>query len=154
MDFSMTQLILAEIADLKRMPELAEKIRNFQPPPPDELTVRLREAEVRKLEAEARKIEAEATLAVAKTQKTEAEADAIDLDIVETETGTKHARDVEKITSQAGAVADAEVTKALLKPRKKADGGESEPDIEAAVGYNQLSKLKNDPRNKGQILTN
>ena len=55
---------------------------------------------------------------------------------VEQETGTKHARDLEMSQAQARGNQDLEVTKALTKPGKE---GERAPNIEAAVGYNELS---------------
>lgn len=54
-------------------------------------------------------------------------------------TGTKHERDLQKQGAQAQANQDLEVTKALLKSKKP----EEKPgDVEAAVGFNQLSKSK------------
>ena len=51
MDFGMTKLILMEIAMLKRMPELAQKIEKFEPAP-DPHQVKLQELEIAKAEAE------------------------------------------------------------------------------------------------------
>ena len=65
-----------------------------------------------------------------------ARADAADLEYVEQETGTKHARDMDKQRAQSQGNQALEVTKALTKPRKE---GESAPDLAAAVGYNAVS---------------
>jgi hypothetical protein len=61
--------------------------------------------------------------------------------VVETETGTKHLRDIEKQRAQASGNQDLQITKALTAKRKPDESG---PDIEAAIGYNQLSKLSDD----------
>ena len=137
MDFSMVQMVLAEIAKLKRMPELAEKILSFQPQP-DPLDQQLKQLEIRKLQAEVQKTEADAQLSMAKARKELSEADLKDLDYVEQETGTKHERDRDLHGAQAEANQKHEITKAFLAPQKE---GESRPDIAGAVAYNQFAKL-------------
>lgn len=142
MDFSMVQMVLAEIAKLKRMPELAEKIISFQPQP-DPLDQQLKQLEIRKLQAEVQKTEADAQLSMAKARKELSEADLKDLDYVEQETGTKHERDRDLHGAQAEANQQHEITKAFLAPQK---GGESRPDIAGAVAYNQFAKLLDSSR--------
>ncbi len=67
-------MILAEIADLKRMPSLAEKLRNYQPQPDPmaeqakKLELQKLQMEVAKLQAEVQKIQADAGLQGAKAQ--------------------------------------------------------------------------------------
>lgn len=139
MDFSMVQMILAEIAKLKRMPDLAKRIIEFQPQP-DPLLVKEQELKIAKLEAEIMEIQARTKQLQADAQKKLAEADQTTLDVIEQETGTEHERNLEQARAQAAGNQQNEVTKAILKPRKKADGGETEPDIEAAIGFNELSK--------------
>lgn len=140
-DIGITTMVLSEIAYLKRMPELAHRIKNFQPKP-DPLVQRQRELEIEKLEVEIEKLRTEATKNAAEAEKKQAEADAIDLDYVEQETGTKHERELEKQRGQAQGNKELEVTKALLSPKKE---GESKPDIDAAVGFNALTKDRVDP---------
>lgn len=142
MEPGMANLVLAEIAELKRMPALAEKIRSYQPQP-DPVAEQMRELEMRKLAAEVAKLEAEAGLKAAQAEKTQSEADLLDLDYVEEETGTKHARDLEKQSAQARANQDLEVTKSLLNTRKPE---EIRPDVEAAVGFNALTEAQGMPR--------
>lgn len=139
-----TQMILAEIAELKRMPELAKKIRNYKPQP-DPMQQELMELELQAKQKEIEKIDSEISLNKARAQAAITMADKTDLDTIEQETGTKHARAIEMAQAQATGNRESEVTKALLKPRKE---GESEPDIEAAVGFNNIAKAANDPRNK------
>lgn len=139
MDFSMTQMILAEIADLKRMPALAERIRKFKPTP-DPLIEKAKELEVLKLQKEIEKIQSDIDKNRAETAKKYAEADQVNLDTVEQETGTKHERDMEKQKGQAEGNQNLEVTKALLKTRKNSMGGEEPGNVEAAIGWNEMSK--------------
>lgn len=142
MDFGITKLILVKIAKLKRMPDLAHAIEQFTPQP-DPLVQAKMELEVEKLREEVQKLRAEAKLKGAQTEKTMAEADQIDLDKTEQETGTKHERDLEQMRAQATGNQDLEVTKALLKPVKNADGSESRPNIEAAIGFKSIQPALN-----------
>ncbi len=135
MDPEMTRLILSEIARLKRMPELAERIKRFQPTP-DPRVERLKDLEIAKAEKEIAKLDSEIALNQAKAKEVSAKADLADLDFVEQETGTKHERELQKQSEQARANQDLEVTKSLLKTRKPE---ETSPDITAAIGYNQLT---------------
>lgn len=144
-DFAITKMILVEIAMLKRMYELADRLRKFEPKP-DPLAEALKQAEIVKLQKEAEKLQSEIDLNEAKIEVQLATAAQIRLNAVEQETGTAHARGIEAAGAQAAANKDLEVTKALLKPKKQADGSESKPDVEAAVGWNQLSKEMSDPR--------
>ena len=139
MDFSMTQMILAEIATLKRMPALAQRILQFKPTP-DPLLEKAKELEVLKLQKEIEKIQSEIDKNRAEAAKKMAEADKTNLDTVEQETGTKHERDMEKQKGQAEGNQNLEITKALVKSRKNAFGGEDPGNIEAAIGWNEMSK--------------
>ena len=140
-DPSMVYMILAEIADLKRMPELAQKLRNFKPEPTPQ-QVRLQELEIEKAELENQKIRSEIALNDAKAQQALAQKEQADLDYVEQETGTKHERDMQKQRAQSQGNQNLQVTKALTTPKKE---GEQEPNVEAAIGFNRISdKLNND----------
>ena len=139
MDFSMTQMILAEIATLKRMPALAQRILQFKPTP-DPLLEKAKELEVLKLQKEIEKIQSEIDKNRAEATKKMAEADKTNLDVVEQETGTKHERDMEKQKGQAEGNQNLEITKALVRGRKNAMGGEDPGNIEAAIGWNEMSK--------------
>ena len=139
MDFGMVQMILADIADLKRMPALAERIRRYAPQP-DPLVEKAKELEIMKLEKEIEEIVARTEQLKADAQKKLAEADHKNLEVVEQETGTKHERDMEKQKGQAEGNQNMLITKALLEKRKNFDGSESRPDVEAAIGWNEMSK--------------
>lgn len=132
LDISITIMILSEIAQLKRMPVLAKKIAEFQPQPnpAQELELELKKKELEKLDSEIAYNQARA-------RELGTKADKNDLDYVEQETGTKHARDLQKSQAQARGNQNLEVTKALTKPIKE---GEQRPDITAAVGFNEVSE--------------
>lgn len=142
-DPKMVMDILAEICELKRMPEFAERLRQWQPPQPSEEDKMMKQLEIEKLQLENDKLRAEAEEIRARAKKALAEADNASLNFVEQETGTKHARDMEKQQAQAQGNQNLQVTKALTTPKKE---GEKDPDLEAAIGFNSLSdKLNNAP---------
>lgn len=131
MDPNIRNIILSKIADLKRMPDLAEMLRNYQPPPPDEMQVAMAQAELAKTQSEAE-------LDAAKAEEARAKAQQIFQEIEMITTGEKHRQDIQKMGAQARGNRDLEITKALTK-------GEAQPqNIEAAVGFNELTKAKND----------
>jgi hypothetical protein len=136
MDPTMTVMILTEIAELKRMPALAQKLRSWQPPPPDPMKQQEAQLELQKMQAEVQRIQAETELNKAKIALVTANAHSTNLDALEQETGTAHAREMEKQQAQSRGNQDLAVTHALLKPKKE---GETDPNVAAAVGFNTLS---------------
>ena len=137
-DVGITMMMLSDIAELKRMPALAHKIRNYQPQP-DPMAEEMKKLELEAAKKEIEKLDSEIALNNAKAEEAKSKKDMMDLDFVEQETGTKHARDLDKQGGQARANADLTVTKALVAPRKP---DQSKPDIEAAVGYNDLVEAR------------
>ena len=124
MDFTFSQMILADIARLRKMPALAEKIEQYQPQPDPveqmkaQLEIELLKAQIAKENALAQKNMAEAELSGARTGKetsqaalnlvktgTEkakarhlaSDADKKDLDFVEQESGVQQARELEQL---------------------------------------------------------
>lgn len=140
-DPSMVMMILAEIADLKRMPELAQKLRTFQPPPPSPEQQRMTELEIQKAELENQLLQSEIELNQAKAQSEMAKKEQADLDYVEQETGTAHEREMAKQRAQSQGNQNLQVTKALTTPTKE---GEKKPDLNAAIGFNRISDKLND----------
>ena len=138
MDIGQRNLILSQIAELKRMPALAHMLKNYQPQP-DPIDVERRQLENEKLKLEIAELKSKATLNDAKTELTAAQADQASLDFVEQETGTKHERDLQKQSAQAKGNQNLEVTKALLKSRKPEEKPGS---VTAAVGFNQMTDDK------------
>lgn len=139
MDPAMMRMILAEIAELKRMPELAEMIRRHQPQP-DPHKEAMQKLELAKMEAEIDEIRARAEERRAAAKAHASKADKIDLDYVEQETGTTHAREMDLVAGQAQSNQDLEITKALTKPLKEK---EKPGNLEAAVGWSAMSRANN-----------
>ena len=135
MDPSITMMILAEIAELKRMPVLAEKLRNYQPQP-DPLAVQEKQLEIEKLKAEIAKLQSETMKNQAMAGKTQTEAQGKAIDNALTESGVKHFQEMEKQQAQSRGNQNLEIIKGLLKPLKQ---GEQAPNIDAAIGYNAIS---------------
>ncbi|UAT28914.1 portal protein [Dinoroseobacter phage vB_DshP-R7L] len=129
MDPTLRQIILGKIADLKRMPDLAEQIRSYQPQP-DPMQVAMAEAQLAALQASTE-------LDLARTEQARAAAAKLLEEADEMMSGMKHEREVEKMGAQAAGNRSLEVTKALLSG--ETPGGM----IEAAVGYNKMQDLEN-----------
>lgn len=139
-DWNMTAMVLAEICRLKRMPDLAHQIVNFQPQP-DPVQQQLAQLEVALKQKQLALIDSEIALNQAKASEATSKKDKLDLDYVEQETGTAHARDMQKMKAQSEGNQNLEVTKGLITPTKP---GEAKPNIAAAIGFNALSsKLSN-----------
>jgi hypothetical protein len=136
MDHGMRTMILSEIARLKRMPELAKKLERYQPEP-DPLQQKLQELAIKKAEVEIAELESKIMLNRAKAAEAQSNKDLADLEFVEKETGTEHARALERQRAQSEGNQNLAVTKALVTPRKP---DQTKPDIEGAVGFNGLSK--------------
>ncbi len=149
MDMSITLMILAEIAELKRMPELAEKLRRFKPQvTPEQQQMQALQLEEMKLKVE--ELRSKVELNRAKAAEALASKDQKNLDYLEQETGTKHARDMQKQGAQARGNQNLQITKALTTPTKE---GEKRPDVEAAIGFNEISDRLNDAGQPAQLIS-
>lgn len=137
-DQSITMMILAEICRLKRMPELENKLKNFKPQP-DPLQQRMREAEVAKAELEVDELRAKISKLEAEASRARAEAEDKDISTIRKATGIEAAETRDNQQSQAQGNKELEIVKSLVKPRKE---GEAEPELEAAIGYSQLTDAK------------
>jgi len=108
-DFSVTKLLLTEMFRLRKMPELAKAIEDYEPQPDpmqqqmQQLEMAELQARIRKLETEAMENEAEAQLDQAKAEDLVAQTDQRALDFIEQESGTKQERELEKQGAQARA---------------------------------------------------
>ena len=137
MDPGIMMYILAEIAELKRMPVLAHRLRNWKPQP-DPMQEQLKQLELQKLQLEIAELQSKVQLNQAKAMESTSSANLKELERIEEETGTKHARKIIEQQAQARGNQHLEIIKSLLKERKPE---ESQPDIDAAIGYNTLSDL-------------
>ena len=107
LDPGMSKLILRDIARLRKMPELAKQIEDYEPQP-DPLAQQIQMLEAEKLKAEIAKLyseveenQAEARESDASARNKDADTDQKNLDFVEQESGTKHERDVDLQQAQA-----------------------------------------------------
>jgi hypothetical protein len=114
MDPALSKMILVDIARLRKMPDLAKSIENYQPQPDPiqqekaALEIELLKAQIANEQAKANENnangildQAKAETEAAKARNLSSEADLKDLDFVETETGTKHERAINSIEAQA-----------------------------------------------------
>lgn len=122
------RMIRAEIARLRKMPELAKRIESYRPEP-DPLQVKIQELEIKKLEMEIAKMQseaeenmAEAELDRAQARKAHSEADLKDLDFTEQESGVKQEREKELLGAQAEGNAARDIVNAFLNGGNEAKG--------------------------------
>ena len=120
-----SQVILADICKLRKMPDLAKAIAEFQPEP-DPLLERERMADIMLKEAQAQEIMSRigkntsaAELNQANVEKTNSETDLNALEFVETEKGVTHERDLQKSSEQAKANAQLEFIKSALNKKSQ-----------------------------------
>lgn len=134
-DQTITLSLVAKIAELKRMPDLAHELRTWQPQP-DPMEEQLKQLAIQKAQLENEELQSKIALNMAKAKEAASSGDLKDLDYLEQESGTKHARDMEKQKAQSQGNQNLQITKALTTPTKE---GETTPNISAAVGYNALT---------------
>lgn len=127
-DPKMVYMIMADIADLRKMPDLAERLRNYEPEP-DPMAQMMQQMEIQKLQLENSKIqleiaklqadtglsEAKTGETVAKTSNIEADTDLKNLQYVEEELGVQHERDMQKQGAQAQANLQRDVMMEAIK---------------------------------------
>lgn len=99
----MYKTILAEIADLRKMPELANQIRQYeeQPNPQAQLEMQKLQLDIQAQQMEIQKTQAEIQKILAEAGNKQADTDRKNLDYVSEENGVAHARDMEKQQAQA-----------------------------------------------------
>lgn len=107
MDPMLKKMILSDICRLRKMPDLAKRIEEYEPEP-DPMQQRLQELELEKLESEialnhakAQQLGANAMERTAKAENITADTDQRSLDFVEQESGVKQARELERVGEQA-----------------------------------------------------
>ena len=117
-DPTFMSLILAKIADLKKLPDLAEMLRNWQPQPDPVME------ENKQLQNELLKAQIAQYNATAQQRNIDAEI---------TANGIKHERALELQQAQGQANMDLEVEKAIGRSLKE---GETAPNVEGMIGWN------------------
>lgn len=131
-------IVMSQIAQLKRMPDLAKKLENYQPQP-DPAAEQMKQLQLQEMQKKIQLLDSEISLNEARAQEASAKEHKIATDTAEQAAGVTHERGMEQTATQAEANQNLEVTKALLKTHKQANGAESKPNVEAAVGWNALS---------------
>ena len=129
------RMIRAEIARLRKMPELAKRIEEFQPTPDPlaqqeaQLRIQLLAAQVQneiaKGQENAVDVElkrAKTTNELAKAGKTNSEKDGLDLDFLDKESGAAHAREMEKKNFDYEATMEGKLFDSRQKPAKGLGG--------------------------------
>ncbi|QPG06972.1 chromosome partitioning protein ParB [Salinimonas marina] len=118
------RMIRAEIARLRKMPDLAKRIAEYQPQP-DPLEQQKQQLEIQKLQIELAELQSKvgvnqstAELNMARADEVSSKADLNNLDFVEQESGVKQERDIQKHGEQARSNAQLEVIKNALSPKK------------------------------------
>lgn len=108
MGMDLAKIILADIARLRKMPDLAQRIESYQPEP-DPVQQQLQQLELRKLQAEINVLESQARENMAKgavhqakvgveqarAESLQGDADLKSLDFVQNQNGDNHIRDLE-----------------------------------------------------------
>ena len=102
LDPSFTQLIVSKIAKLKGLPDLAEEIANYKPAP-DPMQQEIAQLQLETAKADLQLITMKIETEKNKARQIGAEADRTNLEFVEEETGTNHARQLELLSKQAEA---------------------------------------------------
>lgn len=131
MPMDMSQMILADIARLRKMPDLAKKIETYQPQPDpmaqkmQELQMALLEAQVQNERAKAGENQVDIELKTAKTQSELAkaravgsEADLKDLDFIHKERGVDVEKEIAKKEFDRKANLDLKAVDALIKSQE------------------------------------
>lgn len=119
-----TKIILAEIAELRKMPHLAQQLRAYQPQPDPmaeqlrQLELQEKQVEIQKKQAEIQKILTEAGHTGVKSANVQADTDSKNLRFVEDEAGVTHARDVDKMQAQAEAQGRTKMLEAVLRNKQ------------------------------------
>ena len=136
MDPMLRNMVLADIARLKRMPDLAKRIENYKPQP-DPMAEQLKQLELLKMQKEIEELDSKIQLNMAKAAAEGAATDQKNLDFLEQETGTKHERDLQRISTQAKSQGDTKILDALLNPPKE---GEKAPNIPSALQFRNIAQ--------------
>lgn len=122
--FEVTKMLLIDIARLRKLPSLVKQLEEWNPQPDPmqqqmaELEMRLKAAEVMEVEAKAKGHLAQAERDLANARKADSQADMADLDFVEQESGTKHARDLANMSQQAESNIKRDIVKSQLDAQK------------------------------------
>lgn len=134
-DPRVAMMILADIARLKRMPDLAERLEKWSPEPSEE-EKELSRLNIEKARFEVEKLKSEVELNRARAQREMSASYSTDVKTELENSGITHARNRELQMGQAEGNQQYAITQALTRPVKE---NEKAPDLQAAIGWNVLS---------------
>ena len=134
MDPAMTNMILADIARLRKMPDLAKRIETYEPEPDPFMeqmkqiemetaiaNLELTQAKTQSLLAGSQLDGAKVGTEIAKASNIQSDTDQKNLDFVEQESGVRHARDLEKTGEQARSQGNLKMLDHELKQEEKSN---------------------------------
>lgn len=122
MDPELSKMILSDIANLRKMPDMAKKIEAYQPQPDpmlvkeQELKVALLEAQVRNEHFKGLENEADVAFKQAKTRDLNTKADLNDQTFLEKESGADKAFEMDKLNHKRGSDLDLKSLDSILEP--------------------------------------
>ncbi|NRA77134.1 MAG: chromosome partitioning protein ParB [Pseudoalteromonas sp.] len=124
--FEITNELMIDLAHLRKMPALAERLKGYEPPPPDPLDQQLKQLEVAKMQVEVQELQTKAKLnaakadtEIAKARQLSSKADLDDLDFLDKDSGAAHEREIQATSAQAQSNEKLELTKHALSLREK-----------------------------------
>jgi hypothetical protein len=127
--FEVTKMLLVDIARLRKLPSLVKQLEEWEPTPDpmaeqmQQIELKIKMAEAIEMETRAKKNLAAAEVNLANARKLGSDADMKDLDYVEQETGTKHARDADLMRQQSEGNIKHALVKGQLDKEKEIEKG-------------------------------
>ena len=133
----MSQIVLADIARLRKMPNLAKRIEDYEPKPDpmqqqlQQIELQMKQLELQELQQKIGKTQADTQLTMAKTQETmgrsgnlQSDTDQKNLDFLEQQSGVKHNREMQQNKAQSEGnmaleILKADLAKTMPKPKPK-----------------------------------
>ena len=132
----LTVYILSQIATLKHMPDLADKLANWQPPAPTAEQQQMQQLQLQQQMLQNELLKAQIAQVQSNTQYTAAKSDNIDSITHNNITGVTQQQDIDKQQAQAKANMKLAMVKTLLKGQKP---DETPPNLAAANGYIEMN---------------
>ena len=121
MDPSMGQMLLEEIATLRKMPALAKRIKEYQPQPDPmaeemhQLEMEMKRAQIANEQAKAQENQVDVQLKMAKTRNLESKSDSEDLTFLERESGADVDKELQKKDFDRRSALDLKAAENMLK---------------------------------------
>lgn len=137
LDPQLTVYILSQIAYLKHLPDLADKLANWQPPQPDESQQQMQQLQLQNQQLQNALLQAQIQQIQTQSHFNSAKADSLDVATHNTVTGVAHTQKVQEQQAQADGNMKLKLMDGLLKPQKP---DETPPNIAAGLGFLQTQQ--------------